>query len=527
MADLLERPMSVHFSTKFIKRVSHDEILESIKEKVDISNIKAIQITERECIISLANEDAKVTIMVGGLRVQNRNVSVTEVNKIITNVTLKDAPYEMSDDLLIQRMNEFGDVVEGSLTRGKIKNTNIENGTRYMKILDCAPILPPDIDIGQFKIRLYADNNRTACKICGNTDHPYFKCPNKSSDQRSAMYSEIVKNRQTRTCYNCKSTEHTKRDCPYDTICHACMKEGHIQSECPFELYGEYADEIIEGRLAQKEDSEVRAQGNSHLNSAAGNAAEAETATVTQNVTNEKTNTSGEDIESTPSRHTEPQNIKQKVGVVLGDSNTVRMHVKDKNFKNVSISGQSLNKIENAISKVKVNDNEMVSAVIIHLGTNDISNCKTDDTIDMAKKAMKLVANKWPNTPVAFSSIMPRRGKGKLIKAINDDAIVVNKSVLELCKSTRYYHYLDNDQIFLENDKFQAKLYDERDIKGVHVNDEGAERLYENFLSFFNEGESDEMVDQTPSIIRKRGRGSSSSTPPSANRITKHGRNDL
>jgi hypothetical protein len=33
-------------------------------------------------------------------------------------------------------------VISGSIKRGVIKGTDIENGTRYVQILNCAPILP-------------------------------------------------------------------------------------------------------------------------------------------------------------------------------------------------------------------------------------------------------------------------------------------------------------------------------------------------------------------------------------------------
>ena len=71
---------------------------------------------------------------------------------------------------------------------------------------------------------------------------------------------------KTRQCYNCKCTDHIRKEYPRDIMCHACFQvsvpyssmgeyandiiEGHTQLECPVQLYGEYVNDIIEGQHA-------------------------------------------------------------------------------------------------------------------------------------------------------------------------------------------------------------------------------------------------------------------------------------
>jgi hypothetical protein len=45
-----------------------------------------------------------------------------------------------------------GDVVQGSLRRGMIKGTNIETGTRYMQLTNCAPLIPIMSKFGRFDV---------------------------------------------------------------------------------------------------------------------------------------------------------------------------------------------------------------------------------------------------------------------------------------------------------------------------------------------------------------------------------------
>ena len=98
-------------------------------------------------------------------------------------------------------MSQYGDIIAGSISRAKIKGTDIENGTRYVKVINCVPVLPLSVEIGRFTLRMFADNNRTPCKHCGITSHPYFKCPNndRSKNKNFAgtakvqiMYEKIV-----------------------------------------------------------------------------------------------------------------------------------------------------------------------------------------------------------------------------------------------------------------------------------------------------------------------------------------------
>jgi RNA recognition motif-containing protein len=91
---------------------------------------------------------------------KNRSVNIFVIEKNETNVKIKDAPCEVSDQFIATHMSKYGQVINGSIKRGVIKGTNIENGTRYVQILNCAPILPVRTNFGQFEIRLYADNNR-------------------------------------------------------------------------------------------------------------------------------------------------------------------------------------------------------------------------------------------------------------------------------------------------------------------------------------------------------------------------------
>jgi hypothetical protein len=109
--------------------------------------------------------------------------------------------------------------------------------------------------------------------------------------------------------------------------------------------FGSYAPEIIEGRKTTEQDAQQTSQTNNVDNKLGDNK---DTSTISA------------------------------VNILLGASNGVRLGAFDDNFINASISGATLNNIDQcidrAISKLE-NTNSMVNKVVMCLGTNDVSKC--------------------------------------------------------------------------------------------------------------------------------------------------------
>ena len=138
----VNRDLSIHFSRRFFNGLNHTEILDAVKSVVSRDNINAIQLTEKNCVVSMKEKSQKDLLLSVGITIWDRSVSFVDVDKQLTNVTIKDIPYEISDTFIATNMTKFGQVIEGSFKRGVIKYTNIENGTRYLQLLDCVPVLP-------------------------------------------------------------------------------------------------------------------------------------------------------------------------------------------------------------------------------------------------------------------------------------------------------------------------------------------------------------------------------------------------
>ncbi|CAC5400763.1 CNBP [Mytilus coruscus] len=178
------------------------------------------RITEKDCIVSLKDVESKDKLVVNGITVRNRSVNFSNVEKSITHVTIKDAPNDFDDCYIGTQMLRFGQVVPGSVKRGYIKGTDIENGARYLDILNCESGLPLTTSLGRFEVRLFADNNRTPCFLCKLTGHPTYQCKD-----RPNILNE-------RRCYDCAAIGHLANACPNEPYCSYCNIKGHPRRDC-------------------------------------------------------------------------------------------------------------------------------------------------------------------------------------------------------------------------------------------------------------------------------------------------------
>ena len=71
-------------------------------QKVEIENVGSVQKTEKDCIISLKDLNAKEKLITEGISLRESTVQLLDVEKTITNVTIKDAPYELETIVILQ-----------------------------------------------------------------------------------------------------------------------------------------------------------------------------------------------------------------------------------------------------------------------------------------------------------------------------------------------------------------------------------------------------------------------------------------
>ena len=434
-------------------------------------------------------------------------------------------------------MKSFGEVVENSLRRGKVRGTEIETGTRYVQMVNVQNVLPIKAKLGRFNVRIFSDN-KTECKICSNVGHPPFRCPDKEKPK-------------TLLCSRCKGEGHLYRECPNEFVCNFCSDSGHKQKDCEAykasQMYGVYAHEIAEGRAADLEASGGMAYiADNHDNELSTDVNTDATAQMNVNPdllgdteTNEKSDETQIPSDTThpkttyvddlndvnPSETTFEKLSKERVFLVIGDSNSNRIHFKDPDVKNISISGGAASNIDDLLLKAETEaGDKKVKRLVVHLGTNDVTKYKADasQVILEITSAINKIHDKFPSSEIAFSSIPHRRGKSSATLGLNNTIKVVNEFVWKMSKREKYLFFLNNDNELLKDGTPVTSMYDGSDSRGIHVSVKGAEILEENMQCFFDSGEASDLDfdAETPSR-RKRNRSVMSNTPPSAKQSDK------
>ena len=79
-------------------------MLKEALTKAEIESVGSVQTTEKDCIISLKDLTAKEKLITEGISLRDRTVQFLDVEKNITNVTIKDAPYELDNCYIATQM---------------------------------------------------------------------------------------------------------------------------------------------------------------------------------------------------------------------------------------------------------------------------------------------------------------------------------------------------------------------------------------------------------------------------------------
>lgn len=116
----IERLLSVMFSLTAVKaKVLNSDVMDAVKTVVEEETIKSAQISDNKewCVVTLDNIKSRQKLIDFGLELKGVLIKPHDAETDITNVTVKDAPYEMDDKVIASALDCYGALINGSIRR--------------------------------------------------------------------------------------------------------------------------------------------------------------------------------------------------------------------------------------------------------------------------------------------------------------------------------------------------------------------------------------------------------------------------
>ena len=130
------RPRTVRLRTGDVKDLHPNQIIDSLKQQH--MEVKCLQRDNRDHLLTLAHLHQKTFLLEKGyLMVGEKKVLVEDPDRKITFVNIFGAPYELSDDVIVDHLRTFGSII-GKHLGHFVTHPEVENGIRHWRmLLDC------------------------------------------------------------------------------------------------------------------------------------------------------------------------------------------------------------------------------------------------------------------------------------------------------------------------------------------------------------------------------------------------------
>ena len=214
--ELPSRPLTVSFNPR--SRVPAHEVFTALREaNIDNNSVSCIQRqSSGEIVLTFRNAHAKEQFLTHNVvRVRGQPFALQDIDRPLTYVQVFDAPHEMPDETIIQRLAKYCDVLHHR--RGYFREegwTHVQDGVRHFRVRIKEPI-PNFVRFGKILIHFRYDGQPRTCRHCNQTGHYVNAC------------HSII-------CYNCEELGHLASDCPSDVLCNICKQPDHRAITCPF-----------------------------------------------------------------------------------------------------------------------------------------------------------------------------------------------------------------------------------------------------------------------------------------------------
>ena len=160
--------------------MTESDIIQASTDSLNSTDIKAVQVKESDSRVNTVSFDTKQ--FRAPVNIKGKALFFNDVCRSVTNVTVKDAPYQMDDDSLISAFEEYSEVVRNRGCCGVVKDTKIQIGTRYLGLYDTNELI--------LTVEDQDCKKEMVCRFSAMTGHIESRCKSHQELEDKEMYGE-------------------------------------------------------------------------------------------------------------------------------------------------------------------------------------------------------------------------------------------------------------------------------------------------------------------------------------------------
>ena len=210
------RPCSARFSlpdNSIDSKTLLDKIVSMGIPKSHVSCIQRFR-TGQVDVTFTSTQDRELFLSKVALVINQRPATIRPAYESTLFVTVREAPWELPDDLIVQRLGQFGSVY--SIRRAfnqSLLPEKVHDGRRVLR-MTLRHDIPCFMKFGPFLLRIFYPGQPKVCWKCTSPDHIGRECP---SD----------------FCFNCDHSGHQAHGCEERIKCSLCKSDQHLAVDCP------------------------------------------------------------------------------------------------------------------------------------------------------------------------------------------------------------------------------------------------------------------------------------------------------
>ena len=213
-----DRPCSAFFHLPEHLTTVKDIFDGLLRDGFPASSVRCLQRLPNDgVLVTFSSEEVRNRFLRKSSLIIRKRISVVHpASRRLTFVNVYDAPYELPDSAIEERLKPYGRIY--SHRRGKVQGyPDVFNGVRHLRMA-LEDDIPCFLRFGRFQVRVKYENQPKTCRKCNSPDQLAKEC------------TAVV-------CFNCDGTGHLSRSCPDGMRCCICKSKEHVAVDCIHSWY--------------------------------------------------------------------------------------------------------------------------------------------------------------------------------------------------------------------------------------------------------------------------------------------------